>query len=148
MYNFYMEVSTYRAKQKKFAIRTWLVIGAFFVLLFTWEYFLGLVAFGGIYSEGNRVGQVVKFSQKGVLWKSWESGMGLTQSGAYVERWNFSVDNEDPNKAAIIQNINEAFRTGDLVRIRYEQRYGVLPWRAKTSYLVREVEFLTKDRQR
>lgn len=137
-------VSKQMEKAKHAIISYGLFILIFFFVASTWRTFLGLIAFNNIYSEGDRVGQVIKMSKKGLFWKSWETTMGLTQSGAYIEKWDFSIDNQEPNKAALIKQMQEAYKTGQLVRVHYQQRYGILPWRVKTSYIAKEINFLTK----
>ncbi|PIR55135.1 hypothetical protein COU74_01895 [Candidatus Peregrinibacteria bacterium CG10_big_fil_rev_8_21_14_0_10_36_19] len=98
------------------------------------------VGFNFHYSNGERVGQVIKLSEKGLFWKTWEGSIGLTQSGAYAEYWDFSVDSQDPNKSEIVGELTEALTKGNLVKVKYEQRYGAVPWRSDTSYWVKSVE--------
>lgn len=124
-----------------------LVIGflvAFFVAIFSFGTLWNFVGYNFEYSQGERVGQVVKLSEKGLFWKTWEGAMGLTQSGAYVEYWNFSVDARDPNKDELVKDLNEALFSGDLVKVNYEQRYGSVPWRSETPYWIKSVEPLQK----
>ncbi len=52
------------------------------------------------YSEGERIGFVTKFSNKGRFWKSWEGELNLTQTGMNTSStFQFSIDNdENPKK--------------------------------------------------
>ena len=118
-----------------------IIFGVLFGCIFFGRYAVGLVGFNFIYSEGDRVGQIVKLSEKGIFWKTEEAGMGITQSGSYVGYWDFSIDNANPNKELIIQQLREAYSSGRFVRIHYIERYGVLPWRGQTSYFVEEVDY-------
>jgi len=102
----------------------------------------GLFTFPIQYSEGDRVGQVVKLSEKGLIWKTWEGGMGLTQSGAYVEYSNFSIDSRNPNRQEISDQLQRAYTSGELIKVHYDQRLGARPWRGKTTYLVSDIEFI------
>ena len=109
-------------------------------ILFFGRFLWGPIGFNIIYGEGDRVGQIVKLSYKGLIWKTWEAGMGITQSGSYVQYWDFSIDSQNQNKEQIIQDLKKAYNSGAIVKVHYIQRYGVLPWRASTSYLVQNVE--------
>ena len=119
---------------------TWVAVGGLFLLIFIGPYLWGLIGFHFVYSEGDRVGQIVKLSSKGILWKTWEGAMGVTQSGAYVGYWEFSIDSQNPDKEKLLDQLRVVYRSGDLVRIHYVQHLGALYWRGKTPYLIDEVE--------
>jgi len=76
-----------RKKENKQAIIFLVYILLVLPLIPAFPYIWGLAGFHLEVSEGYRVGQVVKLSHKGILWKTWEGTMGLTQSGAYLEKW-------------------------------------------------------------
>jgi hypothetical protein len=75
--------------------------------------FVGCAGCGEHYSEGMRTGVLVKFSQKGVIWKSWEGQLNLggvtqTDKGAVPTVWEFSVT--DPSIAEHLQkNVGKTF---------------------------------------
>lgn len=121
-----------------------LIVAAILILLvFTLSfgpYVLGIIAPNFIYSEGDRVGQVTKLSKKGLIWKTWEASMGLTQSGSYVEHWNFSIDNGDPQRDILFKKVTESYNSGDIVKVHYIQHLGIIPWRGKTSYHIQNIE--------
>ncbi len=79
---------------------------------------------GDCYSEGTRVGDLQKFSQKGLINKSWEGelvmeGTKIKSSANGVSGgnvWRFSV--LDPSVAKVIDN---AMMTGNKVALRYCQ---------------------------
>ena len=79
--------------------------------------------------------------QKKQSWRTWEGTMGITQSGAYVEAWDFSVDPSNPDKEALLSKLRQAYTTGTLVRIHYLQKLLPLYWRGKTSYFVEDIKF-------
>jgi hypothetical protein len=121
----------------------------FFALLFTGlivlffnQYLIGLVGYNHITSEGSRVGQVTKLSHNGVLWKTWEGTLSITQTGAYASNWNFSIDSHDPNMGTKIALLKEAADDGSIVKIDYMQHFGLQTWRAKTSYTATDVTVL------
>ena len=140
-------VSTeYEERRKRQTKKAWKWIIIFLISLFIFSvvgrYLWGIIGFHIVYGEGDRVGQIVKLSDRGLIWKTWETGMGITQSGAYVQYWDFSIDSQNPNKEKIIQDLRRAYNSGEIVKVHYVQRYGVLPWRADTTYLVQNIEFI------
>ena len=48
------------------------------------------------YSVGEKVGNLIEFTKKGVFWDSWEGRMNLTQTGMNTsgEPFQFSFDND------------------------------------------------------
>jgi hypothetical protein len=73
------------------------------------------------YSEGDRAGVVVKFSKKGLIWKTWEGEMnlgGMRQSGTdtVVNTWGFSVMHD-----ADVQAVKAALASGKPITIHYVQ---------------------------
>jgi len=98
----------------------------------------------GVYSEGERTGQVTKLSEKGIIFKTHEgelvmSGMktrtdGEGRSSVIANVFEYSVT--DP---AIVAKINAAARTGDPVTLVYDQYLIPAPVHRKTSYIIRDV---------
>jgi len=126
-------------KFKKSIIITWTIILLIIVVPFLFPYIVGLFGYDYTYSEGVRVGQVIKFSEKGLIWKTYEVTMGLTQSGAYIEEWNFSIDSQTQNKQELVDLLTTAYQTGQLTEIKYIQHYGIRPWRSGTSYTLDQI---------
>lgn len=91
-----------------------------------WKWWLMLLALaigcGRGYSEGERTGVVVKFSNKGVFCKTWEGtmnlgGMATNSDGAVVPNvWNFTVTDE-----SLVSAVQAAQRSGGRVTIKYSQ---------------------------
>lgn len=78
---------------------------------------LGAGGCGANYSNGDRSGVIVKLSQKGFIWKSWEGEMRLggdqnVTSGA----WVFSVRDE-----SLIAPLQESVKSGHRVTVHYTQ---------------------------
>lgn len=88
------------------------------------------------YSKGNRAGKVVKLSEKGVLFKTWEGQMNFEDN---QEFWRFSVRGSADE---VRQNIDKAMEENKRVKLHYEEKYVTFPWRGDTEYLVYEVEIL------
>jgi hypothetical protein len=87
------------------------------------------------YSNGTRVGELRKFSQKGWVCKTWEGELAVASGPAVVPQiFEFSV--RDDQVATQLESAN-----GQYVRITYEQHRGV-PTRCfgETEYYVTKVE--------
>lgn len=96
-----------------------------FLLLVTgvWVYW----SFIRVYSEGNRVGILSKFSKKGNIFKTYEGevvrpGIRVTQGAPNSQMFYFSV--EDPDVASKLERLQ-----GKEVELHYTQYLGALPWR-------------------
>ena len=99
------------------------------------------------YSNGERIGLVTQFSQTGIIWKSWEGHLNMTQSGMNSSLpFDFSIDNdkEDPN---VISKIDSAANFGWKVKIVYHETAGY-NWfanRGETNHFVNSVEVLDRN---
>ena len=132
----------YRKKMKKRYKKAWIVSGILFFLLIFGRSIWGVIGSNIHYSDGERTVKVIKLAEKGLIWKTWEGEGVLAQEGfAVTYVWSFSVDNWDPNKTKLINDIKTALETGQTVKIRYDQRAGSVPWRSGTTYFVKEIRF-------
>jgi hypothetical protein len=99
------------------------------------------------YSNGERIGMLTKFSQKGLVYDSWEGTLNTTQTGMNSSTpFEFSVDN-DVNDPKVIATLDSAATQGWKVKIKYHETFGK-NWfsnRGETNYFVKEVEVLDKD---
>ncbi|WP_452220451.1 6-phosphogluconate dehydrogenase [Lacinutrix salivirga] len=106
----------------KIGIGLLLVIAAYFAFI----YFV-------TYSEGVRAGQLVKFSSKGVIFKTWEGE--ISQGVSDAQLFEFSV--EDSQKQ-VIEDLNT--HQGRFVKLHYFERYSTLFWLGDTKYFITKVE--------
>lgn len=103
----------------------------------------GCVGCGEHYSEGSRTGVLVKFSKKGLLWKSWEGQLNLggvmqSDKGAVPSVWDFSVT--DPAIAAHLEkNVGKTFT------IQYHQ-WAVAPVDIESDYVARAAVLMAEDK--
>ena len=99
------------------------------------------------YSNGERIGMITKFSEKGLVWNAWEGTLNTTQTGMNsAEPFEFSVDN-DLNDPKVISTLDSAASYGWKVKIKYHQTFGK-NWfgnRGATDHFVKEVVVLDKD---
>lgn len=105
-----------------------------------------------IYSNGFRVGIVTKFSEKGVIWKTWEGEMNLGgtrtaetgrgRTNITLNLWEFSLDNQrmrGENLERLKSILLEAQDSGKSVKVQCTQEVFVAPWRADTTYVIQDV---------
>ena len=101
------------------------------VVLFAVGYFAFL--YNATYSEGVRSGELIKFSKKGVLFKTYEGELSQGISGAQI--FKFSVmDSENQ----VIADLKE--REGNYVKLTYLERYKSFPWWGDTKYFITAVK--------
>ncbi|AUS04183.1 6-phosphogluconate dehydrogenase [Tamlana carrageenivorans] len=85
------------------------------------------------YSTGVRAGELIKFSQKGVIIKTWEGqiSQGVSESLFF----EFSVENKEK---AVIEDLKKY--QGEFVKLHYFERYKPLFWLGHTKYFITKVE--------
>ena len=85
------------------------------------------------YSEGTRTGELIKFSSKGILVKTWEGEISQGISGAQI--FPFSVMG---SKEKVIEQLQEY--QGNYVKLTYVERFGTFFFWGDTKYFITKVE--------
>lgn len=110
---------------------------------------LALFAFGtwlalyADYSEGYRVGKVIKLSRKGYMFKTWEGTLDFgylqtdPEGGVATRIWDFSVA---PGDERVRRDIDAAIAKNEKVKLYYREKYVRLFWRGDTKHFVTNVE--------
>jgi len=99
---------------------------------------IGYFKYGFTYSKGYRAGLLQKFSEKGLVFKTYEGEMILSsvQSNANValasEKFLFSVADE-----AVAKQMEQI--QGKHVVVHYKEKNGALPWIGESYYIVDSV---------
>lgn len=118
---------------------------------------LGLLAIGvwvlfyANYSEGFRVGQVIKLSHKGMVFKTWEGTLDQgylapnSDTGIATRIWDFSVDGDD---SEVRQAMDAAIASGQRVKLFYREKYFQWGFRGDTKYFVYKLEVVSFGEQR
>lgn len=106
--------------------------------------FLGVILFFyyANISNGSRAGVIVKISERGVIFKTLEGQIDIGSFGAVKDAnqlsqtFEFSVEKGHEH---IYKALEQASLTGERVQIKYNEKYGILPWRGETTYFVFDV---------
>lgn len=128
------EKKSFKLRFKRFILKV--VLGVIVLCLFT------IWAFSWTYSEGTRAGQLIKFSKKGVVFKTNEGELnmgglrvGTANDGLEGNLWQFSVLDEN-----VIKQL--AASEGKRVKLRYKERFKSMPWQGDTNYFIVAVEVI------
>lgn len=116
---------------KQFFIKFLLVAVGLFVAYACFIYF-------ATYSEGIRAGELVKFSKKGVIVKTWEGE--ISQGVSEAQLFEFSVEKDEKQ---VIQDLKDM--QGKYVKLHYFQRYKTLFWLGDTKHFITKV---VEDKER
>ena len=84
------------------------------------------------YSEVLRSGELIKISNKGILFKTWEGEISQGISGAQI--FKFSVEDQEET---VIKNLQKL--QGRYVKVTYLERFGSFFWLGDTKYFITEV---------
>ena len=115
------------------------------------------------YSEGGFTGRVVRFSEQGFFWKTWEGELlceGLTQrtdmdsggnlhssSAANIKR--FSLDakrGKDENIDELVKNCQNALTSGNSITLAYRVPWVGFPCQGDTSRFVHQAAIATSNK--
>ena len=76
------------------------------------------------YSNGERIGVITQFSESGLVWKSWEGHLNVTQTGMNSSvPFDFSIDNDKPDQQ-VINTLDSAAQHGWKVKLVYHETAG------------------------
>jgi hypothetical protein len=99
------------------------------------------------YSNGERIGVITQFSETGLIWKSWEGHLNVTQTGMNSSvPFDFSIDN-DHQDPKVISMLDSAAEYGWKVKLVYHETSGK-NWfqnRGETSHFITKVDVLERN---
>lgn len=101
----------------------------------------------GTYEEGVMAGKIIRISQKGVIFKTYEAKLSLESFGALrgtspiAETFDFSVERGNDE---MVKELEQVALTGERVNIHFKKRYIRVPWRGNTRYFATKVERMEK----
>jgi hypothetical protein len=97
------------------------------------------------YEDGVMAGKVLRISQKGVAFKTYEGKINLETFGALkgtspiAESFDFSVEKSEQD---LIKELEQVALSGERVNLYFVKRYVAFPWRGDTKYFATRVERL------
>ena len=97
----------------------------------------------GVYEKGVMAGKVLRISEKGVMFKTYEGKINLETFGALkgtspiAESFDFSVEGD---QTELIKELEVVALSGERVNLNYIKRYVRFPWRGDTKYFVTRIE--------
>lgn len=115
------------------------------VLIFGFLILLAISAFlyFATYESGVMAGRVLRISEKGMIFKTYEGKLSLESFGALrgtspiAETFDFSVE---PSETEVIKQLEEVALKGERVNLHFKKRYMKFPWRGETKYFIERVE--------
>ncbi|MBA4144484.1 MAG: 6-phosphogluconate dehydrogenase [Azospira oryzae] len=98
-----------------------------------------------VYEEGVMAGKVLRITEKGVMFKTYEGKLNLDTFGALkgaspiAESFDFSVESKEKE---VIKELEQVALSGERVNLHFIKRYKAFFWRGDTNYFVTKVERL------
>ena len=99
----------------------------------------------GTYEDGVMAGKVLRISEKGVMFKTFEGKINLETFGALkgtspiAESFDFSVEKSEQD---LIKELETVALSGERVNLYFVKRYITFPWRGDTKYFATRIERL------
>ena len=125
-----------KRKTKQFFRIAVTVILIAFIVFFGFSYF-------AVYERGTMAGKVLRVSERGMLFKTYEGKINLETFGALkgaspiAESFDFSVEKSQGN---VVKELQDVALSGERVNLYFVKRYMSFPWRGETKYFVEKVE--------
>ena len=142
-----MQVESFGTRVKRTTKKVMKVIGITLLLVaiavFSFLYW-------ATYEEGVMAGKVLRVSEKGMLFKTYEGKINLETFGALkgtspiAESFDFSVYKSEKE---LIQELQRVSLSGERVNLYFVKHYMTFPWRGDTKYFVIRVERLGNSAQ-
>jgi hypothetical protein len=115
-------------------------------LLFLLLIVMSLTSCSENFSNGERIGLVTQFSETGLIWKSWEGHLNMTQTGMNSSQaFDFSIDNDNVPQG-LVAKLDSAARFGYKVQLKYHETRG-WNWfnnRGNTNHFISECNILDR----
>jgi len=105
------------------------ILAVIILIVIAWFAFIYYIP----YSEGTRSGELIKISNRGVVFKTWEGEISQGISGAQI--FSFSVLDKDKK---VIEDLKKF--QGNYVKVNYIERFDSFFFWGDTKYFITEVE--------
>ncbi len=116
-----------------------------------WALLIGIAVFSFMYfvsyEDGFMAGKILRVSQKGMIFKTYEGKINLETFGAMkgvspiAESFDFSIEKGNPD---LIKELEQVALSGERVNLFFVKYYIAFPWRGDTKYFVQKIERLEK----
>ena len=115
------------------------------IIIFTLIVGAALLSFlyWGVYETGIMAGKVLRVTQKGMIFKTYEGKLNLETFGALkgaspiAESFDFSVESDQKE---VIKELEQVALSGERVNLHFIKRYSTFAWRGDTKYFIEKVE--------
>ena len=139
-----MEPQTFgeRVKRTGKKVLRYTIIAVVLILAITFSFM-----YWGVYEDGVMAGKILRVSEKGMMFKTYECKINLETFGALrdaspiAESFDFSIERSDKSLREELQQVS---LTGERVNLYYVKRYMTFPWRGDTKYFATRIERLGK----
>lgn len=139
-----MEPQTFgqRVKRTGKKVLRIIIISAIVILTITFSFL-----YWGTFEKGVMAGKILRVSEKGMVFKTFEGKINLETFGALrdaspiAESFDFSIESSDKQ---LIDELQRVALTGERVNLYFVKRYMTFPWRGDTKYFATRVERLDK----
>lgn len=104
---------------------------------------VGAFLYWGTYEHGVMAGKVLRISEKGFMFKTYEGKLSLESFGALkgvsavAETFDFSVESSEKE---VISELEHVALSGERVNLHFKKRFMVFTWRGDTKYFITTVE--------
>jgi len=105
------------------------ILAVIILIAIAWFAFINYVP----YSEGTRSGELIKISNRGMFFKTWEGEISQGISGAQI--FSFSVLGKEKK---VIEDLKEF--QGNYVKVTYIERYTSFVFWGDTKYFITDVQ--------
>lgn len=135
-----MENQSFGARLKATTLK---ILKRFLIFIFLLAIGIFSFMYWGVYERGTMAGKVLRISEKGLLFKTYEGKITLESFGALkgvspiAETFDFSIEKSEK---AVIEDLQKMSLSGARVNLHYIKRYMKFPWRGDTKYFITRVE--------
>jgi hypothetical protein len=135
-----METENFGAKVKRTTKKVLKIIG---ITLLVSAIAVFCFLYWATYEDGVMAGKILRVSQKGMLFKTYEGKINLETFGALkgtspiAESFDFSIEKSETE---LIKQLQEVSLSGERVNLYFVKRYVGFPWRGDTKYFATRVE--------
>ena len=137
-----MQVESFGTRVKKTTKKFFKTLG---IILLIVAVIVFCFLYWATYEEGVMAGKVLRVSQKGMIFKTYEGKINLETFGALrgaspiAESFDFSIYKSEKD---VIKELETVSLSGERVNLYFVKHYITFPWRGDTKYFVVRVERL------